>query len=342
MVLLLLSAVFFTGVIKPLWVILVMTVLTAGYILSNLSFLQHSYKLLGSVGNVVANSAPPTSGARQVGPNHYVIPLLTAAIFGLAGVGAWSRRRSRRGVLTLSLMSAAPFVTIGLVHYGTETLYRALLFALPSMACLGACFFWSRVDGRTRERRAHATRRVRRAHRASSRLLGAWLAGLVLLVTAPLAIIVNYSQSELYEVAPADIQAAAFFYQHASPGVAIYVNGNFPLLLGANYDQFEARGYYTPYMGFYGRLAQPAGPLAAYACGLQYAGHEVSYIILSDSQFKLAEALGGESPALFVNLQESLQNSAYWRVFYQNSTTEVFENVSGCSSAIRALRPTSS
>ena len=61
--------------------------------------------------------------------------LLTAAVLGLAGIGAVRRATSTR---TLELLAAAPFFLLFFQNYGGEGLLRVVLFSLPFTSLLAA------------------------------------------------------------------------------------------------------------------------------------------------------------------------------------------------------------
>jgi hypothetical protein len=116
----------------------------------------HISSLLSRVGNVdttvAANLVERVRGSDQ----HLLVILVrlanTAAIFGLAGLGALHRLLSGRRDLTWPLLAATPFGLLLLQDYGGEMLLRVYMFSLPFAAFLaaGALVEWRGVADRLR------------------------------------------------------------------------------------------------------------------------------------------------------------------------------------------------
>ena len=64
--------------------------------------------------------------------------VLSLSMWGLALIGAWVRRRSKRTVLTLLILAFSPFLLLALIAYGNEGILRVYLFSLPWTAALAA------------------------------------------------------------------------------------------------------------------------------------------------------------------------------------------------------------
>jgi hypothetical protein len=74
----------------------------------------------------------------------YVRLLLSAAVWGMAGLGFLRRWRAGRRDIAAGLLAIAPFGLLPLQPYGGELLLRIFLFSLPFMAFLAAAFLFPR------------------------------------------------------------------------------------------------------------------------------------------------------------------------------------------------------
>lgn len=116
----------------------------------------HISSLLSRVGNVdttvAANLVERVRGSDQ----HLIVIIVrlanTAAIFGLAGIGALHRLVSGRRDITWPLLAVTPFGLLLLQDYGGEMLLRVYMFSLPFVAFLAASALveWRGVADRLR------------------------------------------------------------------------------------------------------------------------------------------------------------------------------------------------
>jgi len=250
----------------------------------------------------------------------------------------------------LALIGAPILIVFG-VTYGNEGINRVWLFAYPWLACSIALALWPEPEF---EEHLPPTdwllfrRFARRIYRHSSRSLGTlsqvgidgakWISALVLMVTAGLSIVLSYSQNEIYQVAPADVQAATYFYQHAPAGVAYFVDGGFPTEIGARYATFMGHGggrYYTLELSDFpelelGDTAQLLRAVTTLACGAERPASPVAYMVLSKQQEEYAKAFGTFDTAFFDRLKEGLQQSKEWHPYFSNATTEIYRIGPGC------------
>jgi hypothetical protein len=130
--------------LRPRWLPFALAAVALGYMLPHFAFINQNFGILSSLGNFFSNAAPPSSAANYIAPPHSekVIEecqrVLSLGMWGLALVGAWIRRRSKRTVLTLLILAFSPFLLLGLVAYGNEGVLRVYLFSLPWTAALAA------------------------------------------------------------------------------------------------------------------------------------------------------------------------------------------------------------
>lgn len=308
--------------VRPLWLPVILGAVTLAYLIPNLGFLTSRHEFLAGLGGIAANAAPtPTSPAGPLGPNHIVIPVMVILLYGLAAVGAFIRYRAHRDVRTFAALAVTPLFIVALVHYGTETLYRSILFSTPWTACIAAS-----VIGPARLKEA-AHRRKALIRRSVGIRVGATFA--VMAILAALLLVVENSQNELYQVSPGDIGAAQWLNKQP-PGVAIYLNGEFPARIGGRYDKFLAKNLDDVYLGDEGYHVAPIQHINAFACGQTWGVEKTSYIVLSDNEASFAIREGYARAGFLRRLRAELSNSASWQLTFKNDTTTIYRGPSGC------------
>ena len=133
-----------TGLARPRWIPLVAAAIAVAYLLPNFSFVNSHYGLTSSIGNFFGNVQTTGVGnGTQPPESHKIIAdctlLLSAGMWLLALVGAWLRRKARRIVLALLLLTYSPTLVLLGGAYGNEGILRVYLFSLPWAAALAAC-----------------------------------------------------------------------------------------------------------------------------------------------------------------------------------------------------------
>ena len=131
--------------LRPRWLPVALAAIALAYLLPHFTFVNQNFGILSSLGNFFGNAAPPSSAATAyLAPPHSVKVIeecqkvLSLSMWGLALIGAWVRRRSKRTVLTLLILAFSPFLLLGLIAYGNEGILRVYLFSLPWTAALAA------------------------------------------------------------------------------------------------------------------------------------------------------------------------------------------------------------
>lgn len=330
--------------LRPLWVVPVMGLMTVAYFLPDLSYLQQTHQVLSGVGNVSHNaSASGPSGTRRVGPNRYFILLLSGSIAVLAAAGILRRMRHHRPFLNLLLLAGAPILLVLAVSYGNESSYRAYFFGLPWAACLAASALFPTAQAPGRAPAAPAEVGADQAPRSVApsgtrwRHRALWMAGVtaLLAVITVSSVIINYSQNEIYEVAPGDVQAATYFYTHAPPGVAIYLNGNFPIDVGARYNLFQGGRGNRRYSAVLIQhadshdIGNEVDDITTYACSIE-PRHQTAYLLLSKDETKYGDDFGLLTPDSVPDLLKHISHDPDWKVYYRNGTTVIYRDVADC------------
>lgn len=305
------SALVFTRRLRRWWISPTMVAISIGFLTPRFTFINRKYGLLNSIGAFFGNVSPPSQSGVQLSHDLMLIAdsarLLSLFIWSLAIIGIWRRRRSGRPVLTLSLLTFSPFIILALEHYGGEALLRVYLFSLPWAACLAASAI---APGAPRSK-------------STGRVLVPSTLGVALALFLP----AFFGADKNNVISSSEVAGSTYLYSHGIPGPVIYVDGNFPSLIGARYDLFR------PSIDLLGNSALTTKPLGAdlvpivtkIATGYQHGMQSEGYVVVSQSMIGYAQSYGMASPANFSSFKSALLKSPYWQVFYSGPDVTIFQ-----------------
>lgn len=132
----------------PFWLPILMAIMTGAWIIimTQAFLVGHMYEVFGNFGQV--NYAITSNVAARVegSPGHIFIGemrvIMTAALWGLAFIGAVRRLRKGYRDVSYILLAIAPFPLIVANSYDGEMLLRIYLFSLPPMVFFAAALFY--------------------------------------------------------------------------------------------------------------------------------------------------------------------------------------------------------
>jgi hypothetical protein len=133
---------------KLWWLPVAMIVMTAAWLIfMTQSFLSgHMSQVFGGITNIFSSVSSNVSNRVGGSPQHTFIArlrlIMTAFVWGLAGVGAIFRLLKGYKDASIIILALAPFPLFIVQPYGGEMLLRCYLFALPSMIFLAASVFY--------------------------------------------------------------------------------------------------------------------------------------------------------------------------------------------------------
>jgi hypothetical protein len=345
--------------VRPLWLAPLLALLAVGFLIPNLSYINKQYGISKAFGNLENNVLPNAPSLARggsflqanLGPNLYAEPIIVGLLIVLGLIGIGIRIRQGKGSILMLALLMAPLIIVLGVTYGNEAITRVWLFSYPWLACFISLALWPDPefeDGLPAEEWSVLKRLARKENEHRSRvpqalshvrLVGArWITAAVLIVTAGLSIVLNYSQNEIYQVAPSELRAAVHFYGSAPAGVAYYVDPGFPLSVGARYPSFKGEGggrYYDLFLVKYPLLelidpAQVMSAVTRLVCNAERPGSPNGYLVLSNQQEKYAEAFGVFDARFFDQMEQHLRESPDWSPYYLSSTVRIYKIMSHC------------
>jgi hypothetical protein len=136
----------------PLWLPVLMAIMTVGWILlMTQPFLAgHLDWVTGGLGQLPGSFSANVSNRVGGSADHSFIEkirlIMTVLVWGLALLGAFRRLRAGYHDVSLILLAIAPFPLLAAAPYGGEMLLRIYFFALPPMAFFAASLFYSTTN----------------------------------------------------------------------------------------------------------------------------------------------------------------------------------------------------
>lgn len=325
------------GLVRPRWLIVVLTGITAAYLLPRFGYLENSHSLLDSLFNPVENLGGNDLGDTPALPGRRLAlgaPVLVLGMWGLGVLGVGRRLRSGRPTLVPALLAASPVLIALGQSYGGEAIFRIYLFSLPWTAVLAA----SALEP--------ASGRWQLAMRIK--------VGVVLSVVVVLFMTAFFGSLELYRVRPGEIQASQYFYDHAEEGsVLILATSRFPGRVAANYDEFVSSDS-TPNLlardnGFQRRMlgTEDLPDIARFVQQYVTPGGGRVYLVLTSDQEIYAEVLGLVPRGSLTSLGRALSQAPEWEEFYRNGDAVIYRLVEsdrtpgdgGMPTPVRAPQP---
>jgi hypothetical protein len=298
-------------VIRPWWMLGVMAIMTFAYLAANLGFIEHNYGIFTSIDPFNNAQGPKIAQSPSAGKLFNTkTELYLTGLLWLTFVCALIRLL-RRGLL----MRALPFVVLALCpfgvlfgqNYGGEASLRIILFSSPWCAGLIA---W-----------ALAT--------VSSRRLRWMLTMSIATVFTALFIPSFLGQEELNIIAPGEVQASEWFYDHARPkSVLVLAAPGFPFRYGAAYPEFlgpegDANPNLLSESLFVERqLGAAQVPYVASRIS-EYSRH--GYIVFDKDETTYAEVFRLTPPGALGDLQSAVAHSPYFRLWYANKLVQIYE-----------------
>lgn len=307
------------GYVRSRWLVVSLLVITVGYLIPNLQYVQDNYALFNGI-NPFANFRARSEGVTQqldvklfIGRLAPILSLLFAALALTGMITRW-RRGGHWPAVVCGALIATP-LAIGFVqNYGGEAQLRAFLFASPWCAIAIGWLLAGALERRRSLRPAFAT--------------GAVFSAFLLLFVPNF-----FGNEDVYFVPQTEVQACQWLSQN-SPAGAVYVQSvpGFPARCSADYSDHvgPSRGD-TPSLLSAGKAFGatdfqrdvPASMIAVYEKTRAYGKNSV--LIFSTSQQRYARAWGlFDGAAGYERMQQAVAASGMFELIFNNADTQIY------------------
>jgi len=291
----------------PRWLPILMAIMTGAWIIfmAQPFLVGHLYEVFGNFGQV-SNAITANLTARVEGsPEHIFISamrvIMTAALWGIAFIGAVRRLCKGYHDISYILLAIAPFSLIVANSYDGEMLLRIYLFSLPLMVFFAAALFYiTSASGRSRKMTAAVVG-------VSLVLLGGFL-------------FTRYGNERMDYMTYAEVDSAHYLYSIA-PTNSLLIEGwdDGPMQL----QDLEKYNYAS--LADISANAITAPDVKTITRFIEDQKHTDAYLIITRSQKAAAELLSGLPPGALDRLENALLRSRKFILIYSNPDAQILE-----------------
>lgn len=309
------TALVICGLARPRWVAFGVAAVTVAYLVPNFTYVNNHFGVIASIGNFFSNIHPPSTATYPAAlpvPKatrilNYCADLLCAGMWMLALVGAWLRRKARRIVFALLLLTFSPVLVLAGGAYGNEGVLRVYLFSLPWAAALAAC----------------ALAPVR--PRDGSGRLSPFRVIIPLSLAISLFFPAFYGYDEANTMSSSEVDVLLSFQETAQPGVILTSFENLPFSYTARYNQFPVGEIFGSY-GVISSSPGPVGDMATYLARSVRANlpNQAAYVVMTPSMTAYNQVYNLTTPANLTALASSMAKSPYWHLVVSKNGTIVY------------------
>jgi hypothetical protein len=278
--------------------------MTVGYLTG------HFEEVVGRVGQIQESASQNVSARVTGSPDHVFIVrlrlLVTAAIWGLALLGALRRLREGHRDFVFMGLALAPFPLFAFQPYGGEVIIRVYFFALPFMAYFAAASFFPS------DRVGHSWRATGAAFLVTAALVGSFM-------------YVRYGNERADAFSSGEVAAVERLYDIAPAGTTLVAGtGNLPW----RYRDYVRHEYdlVTELTSWKNLLENPNGILGVvYQMRHVMQGYpEGAYLIFTRSQKAYSDLLGGSPPGSLSRVERAVERSPDFDLVYRNPDARIF------------------
>ncbi|CAL9494714.1 hypothetical protein SUDANB1_03303 [Streptomyces sp. enrichment culture] len=308
------------------WVPLVTTVVIflAWCLTAALPFLSAAMPdMIRSIGDVGANvetgyGATPT-GTGAIATS-WAARLLSASVLLLAAVGVLRQRVLRHRAWPLLLVAAAPLPMFAASSYGSEMIFRVLLFMLPGAAFFAAAALLPKVRTLAADAAAQETGNRQATGTAGPRRwgIGTWVP-LAALLGGTLAFVPAYSgKDRINYFPPQEVALVRQLFDQAPEGsLVVGANRNYPDAY-ADYWSIDHYWFLDDARSHVDRIVRdPAATLADDMAGVERPAR--AYFLLTQGQLANSEMNGQLDKAQLDRIRTSVDASPRFRLVAENS-----------------------
>lgn len=294
---------------RPITILSLMTIAT-GYLLLHIPALQHNFVLNGFSFSNTTGKPGITDPSLQQATAGRLSEVLGLGMWGMTAVCLLSYRR-RIGTMAIpAVLAFAPFSLIMMSDYQGEGIYRVFLFSSPWCALIMA--------KRLADLNIPSVLRLAVA--------GCW----ALFAGLGSAQAQDFGMWQMAEVPQSEITASAYFLDHAPPNaVLMLAAANFPSRLNGNYVLHNAQQSQNDLSldeipSFTGSRLKNVSPkfLAKQVEGLT---GDRGFLVIAPSMEAYEDYYQFVTPGVLPSLIPRLRASVYWKLWYQNGQTFIFQ-----------------
>jgi len=281
-------------------------------------------EMLRSVGDVGANvstgygTTPTGTGAVATS---WAARLLSGSVLLLGAVGVWRQRVLRHRALPLLLIALAPLPMLVANSYGSEMIFRVLMFMLPGVAFFAAAALLPTVRTLAGEAREQQTVRSAAPRRRALAAGGP----LVALLALTLAFVPSYSgKDRISYFPPEEVELVQRVFDEAGEGsLVVAANRNYPLAY-ASYGSVDHYWFLEDDRRHVDAIvADPAATLARDMRGVERPGR--AYVLFTRGQVANSEMNGQLDGEQLERIRKSVAGSPRFRLVAENSAGSLYE-----------------
>ncbi len=284
--------------------------------------------MIRSVGDIGANvetgygTTPTGTGAVATS---WAARLLSGSVLLLAALGVLRRRALRHRARPLLLVAAAPLPMVAASSYGSEMIFRVLLFMLPGAAFFAAAALLPEVRTPAADATAGETGGFRPAPvQGRRRGIATWVPlGALLLGT--LAFVPAYSgKDRINYFPPQEVALVRQLLDQAPDGsLVVAANRNYPMAYGS-YGSIDHYWFLDDARGHVDRIVRsPAATLAGDMAGVERPAR--AYFLLTQGQMADSEMNGQLTGAQLDRVRRSVAASPRFRLVAANDAGWLYE-----------------
>jgi hypothetical protein len=276
--------------------------------------------MIRSIGDVGANvetgyGATPT-GTGAIATS-WAARLLSGSVLLLAAVGVLRQRVLRHRARPLLLVAAAPLPMFAASSYGSEMIFRVLLFMLPGAAFFAAAALLPKVRTLAADAAAREAGGRRTTSAGGRRGLGVWVP-LAALLGGTLAFVPAYSgKDRINYFPPQEVALVRQLFDQAPDGsLVVAANRNYPDAY-ASYWSVDHYWFLDDGRSHVDEIVEsPAATLARDMAGVERPAR--AYFLLTQGQMANSEMNGQLDEAQLNRIQKSVAASPRFRLVAEN------------------------
>ncbi len=316
---------FVVGYFRPVWVVLMMAVITGLYLLPNLHFVVQHYGLFSSFDPAANATYAPAQGTKSAASiwqerGWFVLSGLTW-LFALIGLVRRLRCGDSRWPLLIAWLSFAPALSLVVQSYGGEGRLRALLFTAPFAAMAGAWMLWPEQPEQP-EQPVQAVPQVRLLMPARRSVA----CGVVVVVLAAIFVPTYFQPEADDQISASDVAASTWLDGRVASGdVVISAAPTFPALIGPHYNLIvNSTASLSDYKQYYPHdmTAQDAVEIAR---SVEDGRVHHAFFVFSTSQIRYDYRHGFFAPGELIGLEHQMERDTRFTRIYDAQTTQIFE-----------------